>query len=132
MAASNYLDDYRRSIEAFKRGDLTVSAANLDDNVVVHLVGDWPEQVLVGAASYLRWAQQLFDSVGGDVELKELRQVGDIVAAGLSVRIQGQASGLQEEREYAQLNVYHRGKTALILYFDTYSDALATIGAAQS
>jgi hypothetical protein len=115
-------------VDGFNRGDLSPLAERLDENVVAHLVDSWPEQRLVGAASYLKWLQELLDSVGGDVRLKDLRQIGEIVATRFSVQMHGQASALEDEREYGQLDVYHRGKIVLILYFDDFADALATTG----
>ena len=130
MTVPNHLEAYRRSVEGFNNRELSQMAATFDDNVVAHLVDDWPEQVLVGAAAYMKWTQELLDSVGGEVHIKDLQQVGETVIARFTVQMHGQASALEEEREYGQLSVYHRGKCVLIVFFDDYASALASVGAA--
>jgi hypothetical protein len=126
-----HLEAYRRSVEGFNNRELSEIAATLDENVVAHLVDSWPEQVLVGSAAYIKWTQELLDSVGGEVHVKDAQQIGETVAAHFSVQMYGQASAIEEEREYGQLSVYHRGKCVLILFFDSYADALACVGATQ-
>ena len=128
MSTPDYLDLYRRDIEDFNRGDLSGFAERFDENLVVHTVAGWPEEVFVGAASYVTFIRQLSDPINARIEVKDLRQIGEIVAAHIALKIRAHDPALEQEREYAQLLVHHRGKPVLILFFDDFASALAAVG----
>ena len=128
MPTTDHLDQYRRDIEDFNRGDLSRFGEHLDENLVVHTVAGWPEEVFVGAPSYVNFVRQLLDPVGARIDVKESLQIGEVVAAQVVLKIRGHDTALEQEREYAQLIFHHRGKQVLILFFDDFASALATVG----
>lgn len=128
MPTADYLDQYRGDVEDFNRGDLSRFGERFDENLVVHTVPGWPEEVFVGAPSYLNFVRQLLDPVDARIEIKELRQIGEVVAAQVVLKVRGHDTALEQEREYAQLIFHHRGKQVLILFFDDFASALATVG----
>ena len=132
MPTPDYLEDYRRDIEEFNRGELSRFIDRLDENLVVHTVAGWPEEVFVGAGSYANFIRQLLDPIGAHIDVRELRQLGETVAAHIALKIRGHGAELEQEREYAQLIVHHRGKQVLILFFDDFPSALAAVGALQA
>ena len=129
MSTPDYLEDYRRDIEAFNRGELSRFVDRFDENLVVHTVAGWPEEVFVGAGSYINFLRQLLDPIGARIDIKELRQIGEVVAARIALKIRGHGAALEQERDYAHLAVHHRGKQVLILFFDDFESALAAVGA---
>src|SRR3954454_9635165 len=103
MPTADHLDQYRRDIEDFNRGDLSRFGEQADENLVVHTVAGWPEEVFVGAPSYLNFIRQLLDPIDARIEVKELRQIGEVVAAQIVLKIRGHDTALDEQCEYADL-----------------------------
>src|SRR4051812_16357530 len=102
MPTADHLDQYRCDVEDFNRGDLSRFGEHADENLVVHTVAGWPEEVFVGAPSYLNFIRQLLDPIDARIEVKELRQIGEVVAAQIVLKIRGHDTALEQEREYAQ------------------------------
>jgi hypothetical protein len=118
------------SVEEFNRRELDNQGAIFHEDVVVHMVEDWPEPVVRGAANYVDWMRGWFDAVGNDLRLEEMVCSGELMAFHLRIRMHGGASAVEQDGEFSTVYLFNRGKVVTVIHFREFADALAAIGRA--
>ena len=118
----------RRGNDAFRRGDWDVVASNLDPDVLFRTDARWPEQRVYGRENVMAFYQGTRESLGPDVRIGEIVDLGDRLLVRLCWLVRGQQSDAQGELRYSELNTYRDGRLILCEFFLDHADALKTVG----
>ncbi len=118
----------RRSNDAFRSGDLDTVAAYLDPDVLVRTDPRWPEQRVYGRESVLAWYRSAQESMGPDVCIEDIIDLGDRALIRLCWFIRGQHSDAQGEMRFSELNTYRDGRLIFSEFFLEHEQALKAVG----
>jgi ketosteroid isomerase-like protein len=122
------LDLMRRSNEAFRRGDFDAWASNFDQDVLVRTDPSWPEQRIYGRDAVVQWGRGTWESLGRDLRLEEVNDLGDRVLARNRWVTRGRESGVEAELRWSEIATVRDGRFVLIEMFLDHGDALRTLG----
>jgi hypothetical protein len=118
----------RRSAAAFCRGDWEAFEASRDPHVVVRLDPRWPEQFIQGREAVLEWSRSVWEMLGPDVRVEELRDLGDRGLLRWHWRTRGAHSGIREDLRWSELVTMRRGLVTFDEFFLDHDEALAALG----
>ena len=121
----------RAMIDAVRRGDWEAIAARLDPDVLVRTDPRWPEQRIYGREAAVAWYRGAQDSMGPDIHIEEITDLGDRALIRLHWVIRGQHSDAQGELRYSELNTYREGRLILSEFFLEHEQALKAVGLAE-
>ena len=126
------VERHYRAIDAMNRRDLSAFLALMDDNVesvsrIVAMEGE-----LHGHDGIRRWWETWFDVFPDyDVEVLDVRDLGDVTVAGLRALGHGAASDLPLEDTIWQASRWRREKVIWWRTFDTRAEALEAVGLSE-
>ena len=103
-------------------------AASLDADVVVRTDPGWPEQRVYGRQAVTAWMRDAVESVGPDVGIDEIVDLGDRVLVRWCWKARGQHSGIAGELRYSEIVTYREGHAIVIEYFLDHEQALKAVG----
>jgi ketosteroid isomerase-like protein len=118
----------RAMLDAVRRGDWEAVAARLDPDVLVRTDPRWPEQRVYGREAAIAWYRGAQDSMGPDIRLEEIIDLGDRALIRLRWLIRGQHSDAQGDIRYSELNTYREGRLILSEFFLEHEQALKAVG----
>jgi ketosteroid isomerase-like protein len=122
------VDLLRKSNAAFRRGDWDAWGANFDPDILVRTDPIWPEQRIYGRQAVLYWGRGIWESLGSDVRLDEIEDLGDRVLARARWVTQGQHSGVEGELVWSELLTVREGRVVFIEMFPDHEQALKAVG----
>ena len=114
--------------DAVRRGDWDTVAAYLDPDILVRTDPRWPEQRLYGSEAVVAWYRSVRESMGPDLCIEEIFDLGDRALIRKCWFIRGQHSGAQGEMRYSELNIYREGRMILSEIFLEHQQALKAVG----
>jgi ketosteroid isomerase-like protein len=118
----------RAMIDAVRRGDWEAIAARLDPDVLVRTDPRWPEQRIYGREAAVAWYRGAQDSMGPDIRIEEIRDLGDRALTRLRWLTRGQHSDARGDIRYSELNTYREGRLILSEFFLEHEQALKAVG----
>jgi ketosteroid isomerase-like protein len=121
----------RRSNAAFRRGDFEAWGGNFDADILVRTDPIWPEQRMYGRAAVVAWGASMWETLGPDVRLETIDDLGDRVLARARWITHGQHSGIDAELLWSELLTVRDGRFILIEMFLDHADALEAVGLAD-
>jgi ketosteroid isomerase-like protein len=121
----------RSANDAFRRGDWHAVAANLDPDILVRTDVRWPEQRFYGREAVMAWFRGARESMGPDVRIEEIIDLGDRVLVRVCWFVRGQHSAAQGEMRYSEINTYREGRLILSEFFFEHDQALKALGLAE-
>src|SRR2546423_8348216 len=107
------VESARRHTAALQRRALDAGAAHLDPDILVRTDARWPEQRLYGREAVVAWYRSAQESMGPDVRIEEIIDLGDRVLVRLCWFVRGQHSDAQGEMCYSELNTFPKGRLIL-------------------
>lgn len=122
------VDLLRSGNDAFRRGDWAAWGANFDPDILVRTDPIWPEQRIYGREAVLEWGSGTRESLGPDVRIDEIEDLGDRVLARLRWITRGQQSGLEGELRWSELVTFREGRVVFIEMFLDHERALKAAG----
>ena len=122
------LEIVRRGDEAFRRADWDAVDANMDHDILIRTDARWPEQRIYGRRAALAFYRGLWESLGPDVRLEEIVDLGDRVLVRWRYVIRGEQSGVQGEECGSTLETFRDGRIILAEYFLDHAEALKAVG----
>jgi ketosteroid isomerase-like protein len=131
--SQEHIDLIRRGFEAFNRGDWDAALEFVAEDVVwgAYLASMDGERVIFGHESLRRTWQAQRDDLGGEDFKVEARDIRDLGAGSLLVKLRvtgrGSASGVPVELEYVQLWTIRGG---LVVRLDNYASEVWALEAA--
>jgi ketosteroid isomerase-like protein len=121
----------RTMSDAWRRGDWDSISAYLDPDVLVRTDPRWPEQRIYGREAVVAWYRGTHGSMGPDICIEEIIDLGDRVLARLCWTVRGEHSDAQGEMRYSELNTYREGRLILSEFFLEHEQALEAVGLAE-
>jgi SnoaL-like domain len=118
----------RKGNDAFRRGDWDALAANLDAHVLLRTDARWPEQYIYGLEAAMAFYRSAWESIGPDVRIEEIVDLGDRVLVRLCWIVSGQHSGAEGELRWTEIVTYREGHTILNEFFFEHAHALKAVG----
>jgi hypothetical protein len=118
----------RAMIDAVRRGDWEAIAARLDPDVLVRTDPRWPEQRIYGREAAVAWYRGAQDSMGPDIRIEKITELGDRALTRLRWVTRGQHSDAQGDIRYSELNTYREGRLILSEFFLEHEQALKAVG----
>jgi hypothetical protein len=118
----------RSANDAFRRGDWNAVAATLDPDIVVRADTRWPEQRFYGREAVMAWYRGARESLGPDVRIEEITDLGDRLLIRAWWFVRGQQSDAQGDMHYSELNAYREGRLILSEFFFEHEQALKAVG----
>ena len=125
------IDGYGAQLDAIKRGDSDVYAANLDADVLVRTDPGWPEQRIYGRQAVTAWARGATESLGPDFHIDKIVDLGDRVLVRWCWNTRGDHSGIGGELRYSEIVTYREGRAILVEHFRDHAQALKAVGLAE-
>jgi ketosteroid isomerase-like protein len=122
------VDLLRRSNDLFRRGVWDAWIANMDPDVLVRTDPIWPEQRVYGREAVLSWITDTWSSLGPDVRIEEVVDLGDRVLARNRWVTRGEQSGIEGEIRWSELVTIRDGRIVFIEMFFEHAQALKAIG----
>jgi hypothetical protein len=120
---------YLRVIDAFNRRDLDALLALMDDDVEVVTRIAAMEGGLHGHDGIRRWCENMFAAFPDyDIEVVEVRDLGDVTLASLRALGHGAGSDVPFEDLLWQASRWRRGKCVWWRAFETETEALEAAG----
>ena len=129
------VESFKRAAEAFKRGDIEATLAELDPELEWHpgmaaLVGG--KTVYRGHEGYRELRRDLDDAFGEiDTEYSEIRDLGDRVLAIGRIHTRGKASGAETHSPYCLLGAFKDGRAIQVWTFLDHGEALEAAGLSE-
>jgi ketosteroid isomerase-like protein len=117
-----------RSNEAFRRADWNVWGATFDADVLIRTDPNWPERIIFGRRAAIEWGRSVERSLGTDVRIAEIKDLGDRLLARNVWKTQGQVSGVEGELAWSELLTVRDGKFVFVEMFFDHQHALNTLG----
>ena len=121
----------RENIEAFRRGDWDAVAADWDPHVLVRTDPSWPEQFIYGREAVIDWQRSAWESLGPEVRIEEIVDLGDRLLTRFCWNTRGQHSGIEQDLRWSQVNTYRDGCIVFAEYFLDHEQALKAVGLAE-
>ena len=122
------VDLVRTVNDAWRRSDWDTVAAYLDPDVLIRTDPRWPEQRLYGREAVMAWYRGTLESMGPDLRIEKIIDLGDRALARKCWFIRGHHSGAQGEMRYSELNTYREGRMILSELFLDHDQALKAVG----
>ena len=120
---------YLRVIDAFNRRDLDALLALMDHDVEVVTRIAAMEGGLHGHDGTRRWCENMFTAFPDyDIEVVEVRDLGDVTLASLRALGHGAGSDVPFEDLLWQASRWRRGKCVWWRAFETETEALEAVG----
>jgi ketosteroid isomerase-like protein len=120
---------YLRVIDAFNRRDLDALLALMDHDVEVVTRIAAMEGGLHGHDGMRRWCENMFTAFPDyDIEVVEVRDLGDVTLASLRALGHGAGSDVPFEDLLWQASRWRRGKCVWWRAFETETEALEAVG----
>ena len=113
---------------AFRRGDWDAVAAILDPDVLVRTDPRWPEQRIYRREAVTAFYRDGWESLGPDVRIEDVVDLGDRVVIRLCWFVRGQQSDAQGEMRFAELNTYRERRLIFSEFFLDPAEALKAVG----
>jgi hypothetical protein len=117
--------------DAFRQGDWVTVQAHADPHVVVRADASWPEQYIYGRDAVMAWYRSGWESLGPDVRVEEIVDLGDRVLIRNCWTVPGQHSGLGGELCWSEIVTYRDGRSVFIEMFLDHRQALQAVGLEQ-
>src|SRR3954449_11782817 len=118
----------RAMCDSVRRGDWDAVAACLDSDALVRTDPRWPEQRVYGREAVVAWYRGAQDSMGPDIRIEEIIDLGDRALTRLHWVIRGQHSDAQGDIRYSELNTYREGLLILSEFFLEHEQAREAVG----
>jgi ketosteroid isomerase-like protein len=118
----------RKGNAALRRGDWDTVAANMDQDILLRTIPQWPEQRIYGRQAALAFYRSLTESGGPDVRLEEVIDLGDRVLTRIRWSFHGHESGIEAEQSYSVVTTWRDGLVILEEFFIDHADALKALG----
>jgi ketosteroid isomerase-like protein len=118
----------RRANDAFRRGDWATLEANADTHVLVRADSSWPEQYIYGRDALIGWYRSGWESLGPDVRIEEILDLGDRALVRNCWTVHGQHSGLAGELRWSEIVTFREGRSVFIEMFLEHGHALEAVG----
>ena len=113
---------------AFRRGDFDAWGAHFDPDVLVRTDPIWPEQRIIGRDAVLAWGRTIEGSLGTEIQIEDIKDLGDRVLVQNRWITRGQASGIQGDIVWWELlTVRDRRFVFTEMFFDR-NHALKIVG----
>ena len=135
--SEEHIDLARRGFEAFNRGDWESALELVSEDVVwgAYLATMDGEKVIFGHESLRRTWQAQREDLGGEDFKVEARDIRDLAAGSLMVRLRvtgrGSASGVPVETEYVQLWTIRGGLAVRLDNYESEAEALEAAGLSE-
>jgi ketosteroid isomerase-like protein len=130
------VEEFKRAIEAYNRGDVDAFLEGLDPEVELHgalqtMFGD--EATLYrGHEGVRQWVRDIDEALADiRLELPEIRDLGDRLVAIGRLRARGKASGAETESPFACVVEWKNGKATRVLSFLDPNEALDAAGLSE-
>ena len=118
----------RENIKAFQRGDWDAVAADWDPHVLVRTDPSWPEQFIYGREALIDWQRSAWESLGPEVRVEEIVDLGDRLLVRMCWNTRGQHSGIEQDLRWSQVSTYRDGRVVFSEYFLDHEQALQALG----
>ncbi len=118
----------RNANDAFRRGDWVKMEATADQHVMVRTSSSWPEQSLSGRDTVMAWYREARESLGPDVNVEEIIDIGDRVVVRNRWTVQGLQSGFGGDLRWSEIITYREGRAVFIEMFRDHAEALKAVG----
>jgi ketosteroid isomerase-like protein len=122
------VDLVRKNNDAYRQGDWEAWDANMDPDVFVRTDPNWPEQRIYGRDAFIAFPRGVRESLGPDVRIEEIIDLGDRVLVRLSWHARGAQSGVEGEQTFSELATFREGRVVFIEYFLEHEQALKAVG----
>jgi ketosteroid isomerase-like protein len=120
----------RKGNDAFRRGDWDACAALADPHIFVRADPNWPEQRIYGREAWMAFIRGLHESLGPNINIEEIIDLGDRVLVRLCWIIRGRSSGVEGEQRLSEIATFREGRVVFIEYFLDHEQALNGVGLA--
>jgi SnoaL-like domain len=118
----------RTANDAFRRGDWDAMAATLDPHILLRTDAQWPEQYVFGREAAMAFFTSAWESLGPDVRIDEIVDLGDRVIVRLCWMVSGQHSRANGELRWTEINTYRECRAILCEFFIEHAQALKAVG----
>ena len=122
------VDLVRKNNDAFRRGDWEVLGANMDPDVFARVDPNWPEQRIYGRDALVAFLQGVGESMGPDIRIEEMMDLGDRVLVRFRWHARGTQSGVEGEQSVSEISTFREGRVVFIEYFLEHEEALKAVG----
>lgn len=127
MSEAN-VETMERFNDAFRRGDWDALAATLDPHVFVRTDPRWPERYIYGREAYMAFSRGARESLGPDIRLDEIVDLGDRVLVRACWSGRGPQSGVEGEQRFSSITTYRDGRAVFTEFFIEHEQALEALG----
>jgi ketosteroid isomerase-like protein len=121
----------RLGIDAANRGDWDAVAASWDPHIVIRSDPSWPEWGCCGREAAVAFLKEAAEAWGTQVEIDEIRDLGDRLLVRSRYSIHAALSGVEGERLISELVTFRDGRMILIEFFLVHDQALKAVGLAE-
>jgi len=118
----------RKGNDAFRRGDCAAVEAYADPHVLVRADPSWPEQFIYGRDALMAWYRGAWESLGPDLRIEEIVDLGDRVLVRNCWTVHGQHSGLGGDLRWSEIIMHRQGRSVFIEMFLEHTAALKAVG----
>jgi hypothetical protein len=118
----------RKANDAFRRGDWLTVEATADPHVLVLADSSWPEQYIYGRGAVMAWYRSGWESLGPDVRIEEIIDLGDRVLLRNCWTVQGQHSGVGGDLRWSEIVTHRQKRSVFIEMFLDHRQALEAVG----
>jgi ketosteroid isomerase-like protein len=123
---------HHRGLDAMNRRDLVAFLALMDEDVETVSRIAAMEGRLYGHDGIRRWWESWYDAFPDyEIEVLEVRDLGDVTVAALRALARGAASNLRLEDKLWQASRWRRGKVIWWRSFSTWEEALEAVGLSE-
>ena len=126
MSQAN-VDVLRKQNDAYRRGDWDAMATVFDPHVFVRTDPRWPEQFIYGSEAWIAVLRGMWESVGPDVHIEEIVDLGDRVLAVLGYGMRGHESGVAGQQPVAEIATLRDGRVIFSEYFLDHEQAFKAL-----
>jgi len=121
----------RKNNDAFRRGDWEALGANIDPDVFARVDPNWPEQCIYGRDALVAFLRGVGESMGPDIRIEEMMDLGDRVLVRFRWHARGSQSGVEGEQTVSEISTFRDGRVVFIEYFLEHEQALKAVGLAE-
>jgi hypothetical protein len=121
----------RKANDAFKQGDWATIEGQADPHLVVRADSSWPEQYIYGRDAVMAWYRSGWESLGADVRVEEIVDLGDRAVVRNWWTVHGQRSGLGGDLRWSEIITFRQGRRVFIEMFLDHDQALKAVGLAE-
>jgi len=99
-----------------------------DPYVVVRTDSNWPERYLYGRDAVMAWYRAGWESLGPDVRIEEIVDLGDRVLVRNYWTVLGERSGYGGDLRWSEIITYREGRSVFVEMFLEHAHAVKAVG----